>query len=157
MADTTHNVTIKATLDTSTNDNQGRASSPSGSGSSSSSFTGLAAAGLSVAKSMSLIRLGFTSLYGKLQEINARLAVTSTLLYKANLNKFTDDFKKLYASLSEGLAEMGRMADKMAEKLDDELSKLSDTLEDSSKNIENAEKAKADSTKRATQAQDRHT
>ena len=157
MADTTHNVTIKATLDTSTNDSQGRAGSPSGSGSSSSSFTGLAAAGLSVAKSMSLIRLGFTSLYGKLQEINARLAVTSTLLYKANLNKFTDDFKKLYASLSEGLAEMGRMADKTAEKLDDELSNLSDTLEDSSKNIENAEKAKADSTKRATQAQDRHT
>ena len=157
MADTTHNVTIKATLDTSTNDSQGRASSPSGSGSISSSFTGLAAAGLSVAKSMSLIRLGFTSLYGKLQEINARLAVTSTLLYKANLNKFTDDFKKLYASLSEGLAEMGRMADKTAEKLDDELSKLSDTLEDSSKNVENAEKAKADSTKRATQAQDQHT
>ena len=106
---------------------------------------------------MSLIRLGFVSLYGKLQEINARLAITSTLLYKANLNKFTDDFKKLYESLSEGLAGMGRMADQTAEKLDDELSNLSNTLEDSSENIENAEKAKADSTKRATQAQDQHT
>lgn len=139
MADTTHNVTIKATLDTSTNESQGRASSPSGSASGSSSFTNLAAAGISVAKSMSLIRLGFVSLYGKLQEINARLAVTSTLLHKANLNKFSNDFNKLFASLSEGLAEMGKMADKTAEKLDDELSNLSNTVEDSSKKIENAE------------------
>lgn len=157
MADTTHNVTIKATLDTSTNDNQGRASSPSGSGSSSSSFTGLAAAGLSVAKSMSLIRLGFVSLYGKLQQINGILAVTSALVHEANLNKFSSSIKTFYEAAVEGLSKIGKMSDKTAEKLDDELSNLSNILEDSSKNIENAEKAKADSTKRATQAQDRHT
>ena len=99
MADTTHNVTIKATLDTSTNDSQGRGDRTSASGSSPSSFTNLAAAGISVAKSMSLMRLGLVSLYVKLGEINARLAVTSTLLYKANINKFSKDFKKLYKSL----------------------------------------------------------
>ena len=97
MADTTHNVTIKATLDTSTNDSQGRGDRASTS--SSSSFTNLAAAGISVAKSMSLMRLGFVSLYVKLGEINARLAVASTLLYKSNLNKFSKDFKKFYKSL----------------------------------------------------------
>ena len=96
MADTTHNVTIKATLDTSTNDSQGRGDRASSS--SPSSFTNLAAAGISVAKSMSLMRLGLVSLYGKLYEINARLTVTSALLYKANLNKFSKDFKKVYAS-----------------------------------------------------------
>ena len=155
MADTTHNVTIKATLDTSTNDSQGRGDRASTS--SPSSFTNLAAAGISVAKSMSLMRLGLVSLYGKLYEINARLAVTSALLYKANLNKFSKDFKKVYASLYDGLAAVGKMTDKTALKLDNELDNLSNTLEDSSKSIENAEKAKADSTKRATQAQDRHT
>ena len=157
MADTTHNVTIKATLDTSTNDSQGRASSPSGGGSSLSSFTGLAAAGLSVAKSMSLIRLGFVSLYGKLQQITGILSVTSALVHQANLNKFSSGIKTFYEVAVEGLSKIGKMSDKTAEKLDDELSNLSNVLEDSSKNIENAEKAKADSTKRATQAQDRHT
>lgn len=155
MADTTHNVTIKATLDTSTNDSQSRGDRASAS--SSSSFTNLAAAGISVAKSMSLIRLGLVSLYGKLHEINTRLAVTSALLYNANLNKFSKNFKKVYMSLSEGLDAIGKITNKTALKLDDELSRLSNTLEDSSKSIENAEKAKADSTKRATQAQDRHT
>ena len=155
MADTTHNVTIKATLDTSTNDSQGRGDRASTS--SSSSFTNLATAGISVAKSMSLMRLGLVSLYVKLGEINARIALTSALLYKANLNKFSKDFKNFYKALEGGLIEVGKVADKTAVKLDNELGNLSNTLEDSSKNIENAEKAKADSTKRATQAQDRHT
>ena len=97
MADTTHNVTIKATLDTSTNDGQGRGDRAPAS--SSSSFTNLAAAGISVAKSMSLMRLGLTSLYGKLHEINIRLGVTSTLLYNANFNKFSKNFKKVYMSI----------------------------------------------------------
>ena len=55
------------------------------------------------------------------------------------------------------MAEAGKVADKTDVKLDNELGNLSNTVEDSSKSIENAEKAKADSTKRAIQAQDRHT
>ena len=157
MADTTHNVTIKATLDTSTNDSQGRGDRAPASTSSSSSFTNLAAAGISVAKSLSLMRLGFVSLYSKLQEINARIGLTSALLYRANLNKFSKGFKKFYTSFIEGLDTVGKFADKAALKLDDELGNLSNTLEGSSKSIENSEKAKADSTKRAIQAQDRHT
>lgn len=50
---------------------------------------------------------------------------------------------------------MGKMADKTAEKLDDELSNLSNTVEDSSKKFENAEQTKTNSIKKATQAQER--
>ena len=53
MADTTHNVTIKATLETSTNDSQGRARSPSGgSGNAASAISMFGAAGITMTKTL---------------------------------------------------------------------------------------------------------
>lgn len=98
MADTTHNVTIKATLDTSTNDStsnrSGSTSCGGGSGSSSRNYgTTIAGATITLnafARTIQLCVLAFTSLTTRLQEFSIRLAQISNAYLLANEQKFTN-------------------------------------------------------------------
>ena len=85
MADTTHNVTIKATLDTSTNDSQGRASSPSGGGGGSGNLaSGIALAGTTFVKTIDVVRHSLSALMVKLMEMNTQISLLAQMYYKVH-------------------------------------------------------------------------
>ena len=85
MADTTHNVTIKATLDTSTNDSQGRASSPSGGGGGSGNLaSGIALASTTFVRSVDVVRHSLSALMLKLIEMGDNLELLSIMYRESN-------------------------------------------------------------------------
>ena len=157
MADTTHNVTIKATLDTSTTGSQNsRSGSPSGgSGNLPSSISMFGAAGITMTKTLQLLKTAFEAITYSMSELNKRIQVISWMYRNthSNIDKTNNEFKKLTARV-QYLQTHSKTAIENFKKTLDELSL---TVSQTTETIVNSEQAKADSAKRATRAQDRHT
>ena len=85
MADTTHNVTIKATLDTSTNDNTNRSGSNSGGGGGSGNLaSGIALASTTFVRSVDVVRHSLSALMLKLIEMGNNLELLTILYRESN-------------------------------------------------------------------------
>lgn len=158
MADTTHNVTIKATLETSTTGNSnGRSGSPSGGGSGNlaSSISLFGAAGITMTKTLQLLKTAFEAITYSMAEMNKRIQVISWMYRNthSNIDKTNNEFKKL-TSRVQYLQTHSKTAIENFKKTLDELSL---TVSQTKETIVNSEQAKADSAKRAIRAQDRHT
>ena len=84
MADTTHNVTIKATLDTSTTGSSSGRSGSTSSGGGSSSSSGLVLAGGTFVKTIELMRNSISALLIKLSEFGMSLNLLNSMYSTAN-------------------------------------------------------------------------
>lgn len=84
MADTTHNVTIKATLDTSTTGSSSSRSGSISSGGGSSSSSGLVLAGGTFVKTIELMRNSISALLVKLGEFGMSLTLLNSMYSTAN-------------------------------------------------------------------------
>ena len=160
MADTTHNVTIKATLDTSTNDNTNRSDSPSGirDGSVARNYgTAIAGASFALTAFARTIQLGmyaFMSLTSRLHEFSIRLAQISDSYTRVNKYRFDDEYKK-HLEEYEDMAEVaGQMSVDAVEKFGDILKKLYAEISSQLKKGEKADQAKVDSAKKVIRAQE---
>ena len=88
MADTTHNVTIKATLDTSTTGSasgrSGSTSSGGGEGGFRNIAPGIALAGSTFVKTIDVVRHSLSALMVKLVEMGLKIDLLSTMYYKVH-------------------------------------------------------------------------
>ena len=154
MADTTHNVTIKATLDTSTNDSQGRARSPSGgSGNAASAISMFGAAGITMTKTLQLLKTAFEAITYSMSELNKRVQVISWMYRKVNssIDKNNSEFKKL-TSRVQYLQTKSKTAIENFKKM---LDQLSATVSQTTEMAANSEQAKVDSAKKVIRAQEK--
>ena len=154
MADTTHNVTIKATLDTSTNDNQGRASQPSGGGGGSGNLaTGIALAGSTFVKTIDVVKRSLSTLMVKLMEISTRLDLLTTMYYKSH--QAIDGVSSLFNQLNKAADYFCTVSlDELEEALKS-LDYLTEQMTNTANKLKESDQAKVDSAKRVTQAQER--
>ena len=156
MADTTHNVTIKATLDTSTNDSTSNRSGSHSSGGGSGSgnlASGIAVAGSTFVKTIDLARHSLSTLMVKLMEMGTRLDLLTTMYYRSHSN---------IAAIQSMFDGMNKVANYFADVSLDEfeealksLDYLTEQLENTTNKLKDSDQAKVDSSKRVTQAQDR--
>ena len=159
MADTTHNVTIKATLDTSTtgsaSSRSGSTSSGGGSGNSSSAISMFGAASITMTKTLQLLKTAFEAVTYSMSELNKRIQVISWMYRNthSSIDKTNSQFKKL----TERVKYLQTQSNTAVENFKKTLDELSLTVGQTKETIANSEQAKADSTKRATQAQNKQT
>ena len=158
MADTTHNVTIKATLDTSTtgstSSRSGSTSSGGGSGSQNLA-SGIAVAGSTFVKTIDVARHTIAGLLFRLAELGASLRLLNSMFTMAH-----DFSTRQYTDIMKGSADIRKLnsvSNLAANNSLKALNELKNSIENGKAIIETSEQAKAESTKKATQAQDRHT
>lgn len=156
MADTTHNVTIKATLDTSqTGRPSGSSPTQPASSGSSSSIAGLAAAGLTMTKTIQLLRTAFEGVTYRLSELNQRIHAISWM-YR-NTHSTIDKTNKQFQHITTRVKELQTSANQAIQKFQGTLDELAGKVSQTSATIANSDQTKVNSTNRATQAQDRQT
>lgn len=170
MADTTHNVTIKATLDTSQigiSSQSAQSSSSSGGSSSYSSgiqtFSAAAAkagasminAGATMNKTVYLMRVAFESITLSMSELNKRIQVISWM-YR-NTHSTLDTTNKEFKHLTQRALALQKMSKESIVHFKALTDNLAKEINQTAETVANSEYAKINSTKRATQAQDKQT
>ena len=170
MADTTHNVTIKATLDTSqigiSSQSTHQSSSSGGSGSYSSgiqTFSAAAAkagasminAGATMHKTVYLMKAAFQSITLSMSELNKRIQVISWM-YR-NTHSTLDTTNKEFKHLTQRALALQHASKDSIVQFKALIDNLSKEINQTAETVANSEQAKVNSAKRATQAQDKQT
>lgn len=154
MADTTHNVTIKATLDTSTtgssSSRSGSTSSGGGSGNLSSSIS---LAGAAFVKTIAVMRNSIAGLLFRLAEIGVTLR---SLNYAYTMShKFTEKQYIALKDFGENINKLSKVSYSALNNTIDSLNALQYELESTAENAKKTDQAKVDSAKKVIRAQDR--